>query len=134
MKTTVGLWIDHRKSVIVTISDKGEEIKVIESKVEKQLGRSAGKRSTNSFEAQKVPADGSKEKKFTAQLNTYYEVVISVIHNAESILIFGPGEAKGELIKRLEKDKLAERIVAVETADQMTDPQITAKVREYFQQ
>nr|MBF0222614.1 hypothetical protein [Desulfobulbaceae bacterium] len=134
MKTTVGLWIDHRKAVIVAISDKEEEIKVIESKVEKQLGRSSGKRSTTSFEAQMVPADNSQDKKFTAQLNTYYEEVISVIHNAESLLIFGPGEAKGELVKQLEKDKLAERIVSVETADQMTDPQITAKVREYFQQ
>ena len=29
MKTTVGLWIDHRKAVIVAVTDKGEEIKLI---------------------------------------------------------------------------------------------------------
>jgi stalled ribosome rescue protein Dom34 len=134
MKTTVGLWIDHRKAVIMAISDKKEEKTVIESKVEKQPGRFAGKRSLAPYEAQMVAADDTRERKFTGQLNNYFDEVISVIRDAESILIFGPGEAKGELKKRLEQDKLAEHIVVVETADEMTDPQITAKIREYFQQ
>jgi hypothetical protein len=42
MKTIVGLWIDHRKAVIVAVSDKKEETKVIESNVEKQPGKFAG--------------------------------------------------------------------------------------------
>ncbi|HSE85080.1 MAG TPA: hypothetical protein VLJ79_02570 [Candidatus Binatia bacterium] len=40
MKNAVGLWIDHRKAVIVVITDKGEETRLIISKVEKQLRRS----------------------------------------------------------------------------------------------
>jgi hypothetical protein len=52
--------------------------------------------------------------------------------DAESIFLFGPGEAKGELKKRLEDDHLDQLIQAVETVDQMTDRQIAAKVREYF--
>jgi hypothetical protein len=47
-------------------------------------------------------------------------------------LIFGPGEAKGELKERLEQHKLGSRIAAIETADKMTNPQISAKVRTYF--
>ena len=133
MKMTIGLWIDHRKAVIVTVSDKGEETRVIESMVEKQPGRFAGARSTTPFEAQKVPADDSRERKFTGELNAYYDKVISAIGGAESILLFGPGEAKGELKKHLEKEKLGERIEAVETEDSMTDRQIAAKVRDYFQ-
>jgi hypothetical protein len=39
---------------------------------------------------------------------------------------------EGELRKRLEKDKLGGHILAIETADKMTDRQIAAKVREYF--
>jgi hypothetical protein len=65
-------------------------------------------------------------------LNKYYDEVIAAIRDAESILIFGPGEAKGELGKRLERDKLGGHIIAVETIDKMTDRQIAAKVREYF--
>ena len=134
MKMFVGLWIDHRKAVIVTVSDKDETTRIIESMVEKQPGRIDGVRSTTSFEAQKVPADDSREKKFTGELNSYYDEVLSAIRGAESILLFGPGEAKGELKKHLEGKNLGGLIEAVETEDSMTDPQIAAKVREYFQQ
>jgi hypothetical protein len=56
----------------------------------------------------------------------------NIIRDAVSILIFGPGEAKGELKKRLERHKLGGRIVGVETMDKMTNNQITVKVRQYF--
>jgi hypothetical protein len=51
---------------------------------------------------------------------------------ADSILIFGPGEAKGELEKRLASKGLSGRVVGVETVDKMTDRQIAAKVRQRF--
>ena len=54
MKTTGGLWIDHRKAVIVAVTDKGEEIKLIISKVEKQPGRPGGIRSKTPYESQLV--------------------------------------------------------------------------------
>jgi hypothetical protein len=132
MKTTVGLWIDHRKSVIVEVSDKDEETTVIESHVEKHAGRVDGARSTTPYEAQKAQADDSRQREFTGHLNVYYDEVLAAIRDADSILIFGPGEAKGELKRRLERDNLGARIVAVETVDRLTDPQIAAKVRDYF--
>ena len=64
----------------------------------------------------------------------YYDSVVACIRDSDSILIFGPGEAKGELKKRLIRDKLGERIVQIETADKMTDRQVAAKVRKYFLQ
>jgi hypothetical protein len=133
LRTKVGLWIDHRKALIVAVTDKGQEIRLIISKVEKQLGRSAGVRSTTHYESHLVPADDSRERRFTGVLNIYYNAVIACIRDAESILIFGPGEAKGELKKRLQKNKLAGRIVGIETIDKMTDRQIAAKVRRHFQ-
>lgn len=50
----------------------------------------------------------------------------------ESILIIGPGEAKGELVKRLEADDIGGRIVGIETVDKMTDRQIAERVRQQF--
>jgi len=132
MSTKVGLWINHRKAVILAVTDQGEATRLIISKVDKQLGRSGGARSTTPYESQQVPADDSRERKFKARLNIYYDAVIASIREAEYILIFGPGEAKGELKKRLEGDKLGGRIVSIETVDKMTDRQIAAKVRQHF--
>jgi len=132
MKKEVGLWIDHRKAVIVVTTDKGEEIKLIVSKVEKQLRRSGGSPLKGPHEASQVPADDSRERAFTGHLNIYYDAVIASIRDAEAILILGPGEAKVELKKRLESEELSGRIVGIETVDKMTDRQIVAKVRQRF--
>ena len=134
MKTTAGLWIDHRKAVIVMVVDEKEQTIEIQSNVEKQPGRITGVRSTAPYEAQKVKADDNLERAFTVHINQYYEKVIEAIRGAESILIFGPGEAKGELKKCLDHAKLEGHVVALETADKMTDRQIAARIREHFQQ
>jgi hypothetical protein len=122
MKKSVGMWIDHRKAVIVFVEGKEEEIKLISPKEEKQHRQSGVS----------MPADDIRQRELTGHLNSYFDEVVTCIRDAESILIFGPGEAKGELKKRLEKDNLGGRIVRIEPADKMTDPQIAAKVREHF--
>ena len=125
--------IDHRKAVIVTVTDKGADIKEIISHVEKQPGRFDGVRSTTPYEAQLVPADDSQERGLTGHLDAYYDEVISHLRDAEEIMIFGPGEAKGELAKRIGGFNLSGRVAGIETVDKMTVPQIAAKVRKYFQ-
>ncbi len=132
MNTKIGLWIDHRKASILTIREKGEERKEIVSEVEKQPRRSGDSPLKGSYESSQVPADDSRQRAFTGQLNIYYDEVIACIGDAESILIFGPGEAKDELKKRLEGNNLGGRIVGIETVDKMTDGQIAAKIRQHF--
>lgn len=114
------------------VSDEKVETKTIQSNVERQPGRVAGVRSTAHYEAQQVHADDSRDREFMYHLQRYYDQVIALIHNADAILIFGPGEAKGELRKRLEHDKPRGRVLAVETNDKMTDHEIAEKVRERF--
>jgi stalled ribosome rescue protein Dom34 len=124
MKREVGLWIDHKKAVIFSLSDEGAEIKRISSELKKQVRFPGG--------AQEESAEVQKDRRYTGHLNNYYDEVISFIRNAESILIFGPGEAKNELKNKLGKEKLHENIVGMETVDKMTDNQIVAKVRHRF--
>jgi hypothetical protein len=130
MKSKAGLWIDTKKAVIVIITDKKIEKKLIESNVDTQLGRIDGVRSTTRFESRLVPPDDNHERDLTGHLNKYYDEVISCIHDAESILIFGPGETKGKLLKHMGKTKSN---IIIETTDKMTDRQIVAKVQKYFQ-
>ena len=127
MKNAAGLWIDHSKAVIVIVSDKGEKTKQMESGMEKHVRFSGGSRS------EQGGGEDQQDRQFTGHLNTYYDEVIAHIGDAESILIFGPGEAKGELEKRLANKGLGGRIVGIETVDKMTDRQIAAKVRQHFQ-
>ncbi len=127
MKNKVGLWIDHRKAVIVIVTDEGEETKQITSGVEKHVRFSTNDSSKDSS------AEDVRDREFGNHLNAYYDEVIEVLREAESIQIFGPGEAKGELETRLENEGLKGRVVEMDTVDKMTDRQIAAKVRQHFQ-
>jgi hypothetical protein len=131
-RTLAGLWIDHREAVIVLVSDKGQETRRIKSHVEKQLRRSGRSPSRAPFEPQMVPADDSREREYTGHLANYYDEVISCLRAAEAILLFGPGEAKGELRKRIERNKLDVRVTSCETSDKMTEGQISQKVRRHY--
>jgi hypothetical protein len=127
-----GVWIDQRKAVIVIVSPTEEHTTLIVSNVEKHPERSGDSPLKGPYESRQVPPDDRRQMALTGELNTYYDAVIAAIRDAASLLIFGPGEAKGEFKKRLEKKKLGGRVVAMESADKMTDPQIAAKVRDYF--
>ncbi|MCJ7706955.1 MAG: hypothetical protein MUO38_04985 [Anaerolineales bacterium] len=126
MKKQVGLWIDHRKAVIVIVTKEGEEIKEITSNMEKHV------RFTGGTASEDGSAEDVRDRQFGNHLNSYYDGVVAVIRGADSIQIFGPGEAKGELEKRLENEGLKGHVLAIETVDKMTDRQIAAKVREHF--
>lgn len=127
MTKQAGLWIDHRKAVVVLVTDESEEIKKIASGMDKHV------RFTGGTASEDGSTEDVRDRQFGNHLNTYYDQVIAVIRNADSIQIFGPGEAKGELKKRLETKGLGERLVGVETVDKMSDRQIAEKVREHLQ-
>jgi stalled ribosome rescue protein Dom34 len=124
MKKEVGLWIDHRKTVIVTVSGETEEITEIVSDMGKHVRYSGA--------APEIKGEDQRDRRFVDHLSKYYDDVISQVRDAESILVLGPGEAKGEFAKRLESENFGGRVVGVETADKMTDRQIAAIVRERF--
>ena len=126
MNKAIGLWIDHRETVLVSLTNKGEETRRIDSGMEKHVRFSGG--------AEQVTDEDIRDRRFTNHLNTYYAEVVASIRDADSILIFGPGEAKGELAKRLGTENLTERIVGIETLDKLTERQIGARVRQYFHQ
>lgn len=134
MTMQAGLWIDHRKAVIVMVSEAGDVTTLIESDVERHVRYSGGAASGASHESRPGTAEDTREKHFAGQLSKYYDEVIAFVRDAEAILIFGPGEAKGELKARLERGGLGARIVGVHTVDKMTDRQIAAKVREVMAQ
>ena len=133
-KNVAGIWIDHRKAVIVTITDGGKTIERVESNVERKVRLSGGSRTGKTpYGPQQVAVDGKQEARIKRQLREYYQEIIRRIQDANQILILGPGEAKIEIKKEIQKSReLALSKISVEPADKMTEKQIAAKVRQFF--
>ncbi|MBI3175291.1 MAG: hypothetical protein HYZ25_16320 [Chloroflexi bacterium] len=129
MKTEIGLWIDHREAIIVILADGEEEVKHVISNIGKHIRYSGSSHSKTPEGLKEVTSEDARDRKFGNALNKFYDEVIAVIREAETIQIFGPGEAKGELEKRIQYEGLKAHIFVVETTDKMTDRQIAVKVR-----
>jgi hypothetical protein len=124
MTKRIGIWIDHKKAVIVSASAGGVTAQTLESDVGPHTRYSG-------------PQDGVGEKKYEDRhgqhLDQYYDEVIRQLGQPEALFIFGPGEAKLQLKERLSRSKtLSERVVGIETTDKLTDPQIIAKVKAHY--
>lgn len=132
MATNAGVWIDHHKAVVVLITDNEEEIRQINSNVDKPFASAGGPVSKQPDRPTGFVAEDTQEHKFMNQLNTYYDEVRTCLRDADSVLILGPGEAKGEFQKRLKSKKCRAHVAELETADKMTDRQIAASVRQHF--
>lgn len=132
MKTEVGIWVDHRKAVIVTIKNEIAETREITSGMEKHVRFSGSSDGSPSDDTHGAHSEDMRDRKFGDHLNHYYDGIISLIRDAESIWIFGPGEAKAELENRLQKAELGARVVGIYPVDKMTTPQIIAKVHSHY--
>jgi hypothetical protein len=120
----VGVWIDHKRAMIVSASAGHLTTRSLESDVEAHPhygGR----------------LDGGGEKKYEERheqhIDRYLDEVIRHLDEPDAVLILGPGEAKLQLKARLSRSKGgAERTIVIEAADKLTDAQIVAKVMAHF--
>jgi hypothetical protein len=122
MTPLVAVWIDHEKAVLAFVRGEQVETTTLHSGLEPHPHWAGSQ-------------EGGGEKKYEARrghrLDHFYDGVIDQLHDAAALYLFGPGEAKLELQRRLARVKpLAQRPVSVENSDRLTDAQIAAKARE----
>ncbi len=124
MRQDVGVWIDHKKAVIVSIAAGDVTTRTLQSDVEGHPHYSGS-----------LERGGERkyEVRHDQHLDRYYDQVIGQLGTPDALLLFGPGEAKLQLKERLGRSAVAsDRVVAVESTDRLTDPQIVAKVKAHY--
>jgi hypothetical protein len=106
MKKKVGLWIDQKSAVIISLADKGVQLKRIPLESENEI-RWPGR-------PQKKLPGNLGDNRLSGHLGNYCDEVFSNIYDAESIMMFGFGEAKAVIKTRLENKKFLENIIGSE--------------------
>jgi len=133
MKREVGLWIDHTKAIVVTIMGEKEETRHVHSNIEKFVYFSGGSHAGPLFGTCNISEKGKQDREFMNFLDAYYEGIFSLIRYADSIWIFGPGKAKGELERYIQHNIYNGHLAGIESMEKMTDRQIAAKVQQHYQ-
>jgi hypothetical protein len=132
MSKQIGLWIDHKKAVIVVLSERGKKLQEIESGVGKHVRFQGPPRPRTPYSAQYHQGDDQLDKQYMLYLKKYYRRVIIQVRDADSLLVLGPGEAKNEFKKQLIHEGLSQRLVGIQSADKLTNRQLEAKIQNYF--
>jgi hypothetical protein len=133
MNGRAGVWIDHRRAFLVFVTDQRISTAKVRSNAVPRTRLAGGSRSRTPYGPQEVASESKRDCHHKQQLDRFYDKVLALVGDADKIFIFGPGEAKTELKKRLLATKaLAPRLLGVEAADKLTDPQIIARVKALY--
>ena len=118
----LGIWMDHSEAHLITHNGDSLGITVIKSDFSHQDKQETLHRSENTMH--------NKERHLQAE---FYKKISQVILNYDDVIVFGPTDAKHELINILGEDALFDKIkIEVKQTDKMTENQELAFVREYF--
>jgi stalled ribosome rescue protein Dom34 len=132
----IGIWLDHAKAHFIDISKGPAIIETVFSDKESEIrykGESANgtllgnNRATNN--------EHHKHNRERLIMDEYYRVLIDRLKNYDDILLFGPTSAKEELHNKLSADKhFANKAITIAPADQLTENQMVATVRDFFKE
>ena len=132
MAIKAGVWIDHRQAIVVLLTDAGHEIKKFKSGIDQPVRPSSSSHPKHKYTPNDFIAEDRRERKLVGDRKEVYDEVLACIRGADSLLILGPGEAKGEFSKHIKAKKVRGIVVELETTDKLTDRQLAAKVKEHF--
>lgn len=133
MKTQTGIWLDREKACVINLTEGKHNIKTIESDISKRERFEGEGKEYGRFGGQFLSMENKKKNRLKKQFDDYLRNIISVIKTADEIVLFGPAEMKTDLEKLIMKDhNLKDRLVAVKTADSMTENQLVAWVKEFY--
>jgi hypothetical protein len=135
MKKKTGIWIDHKKAIIVSLNGEKENIIEIESNIENAVYHDKeGNKGTFSGSHH-----GNSETKFDErkknQLNDFLKEVIAKIKETDELFVFGPAETKTKLEQKIYSEKSFDisKLKSVATANSnMSLNQIIAMVKEFY--
>ncbi|MBS2012889.1 MAG: translational machinery protein [Deltaproteobacteria bacterium] len=87
------------------------------------------------FDESMIKAPSSHVRRDPAANEQFLHAVAKALETAGEVLVVGPGTAKLELLKHVQKHHraLGDKIVGVETVDHPTDNQLVTYARKYFQ-
>jgi hypothetical protein len=119
----LGIWMDHSSAKLIEITSESTETNTIESKPDTLVNE----------DDLYFKDDSHRLNKEQKQLSAFYKEIGDVILNYDEVLLFGPTDAKNELVNLLKDDHHFDSIkIEVKTADNMTENQQHAFVKEHF--
>jgi stalled ribosome rescue protein Dom34 len=129
----VGIWIDKKEAKIVSIEARNEHLDTIVSDIQ-YFHPSEGRGTRLKDRLQDAVQYSKYLEREKHQLGKFFRDITRCITGVNAIVIFGPAQTGEKLYdKLLEKQyQFNPKTISIKKADKMTDSQIMAWVRNYY--
>ena len=127
-----GIWIDREHATAVLVSADSSELDTFQAGVSKTFPQTKESRNEHEHSRNDFIAEDRLERKQAHARIEMYDSILRYVAKAETLFIFGPGEAKKEFQKHIASSGDRKHVVEIESSDKVTNPQLIAKVREHF--
>lgn len=135
MNDKTGIWIDTRRAVLIFLSDDAHRVQVVESGIETRERIPGEGKWFARFGTQFFNFNRRKQARQQAEINRYLGRVADAVKGLGAVVIFGPAGMKKQLHRYLQEKIINPPVVkGVEHADGMTQKQMVAWVKTYFQE
>lgn len=120
-KHYAGVWLDNSKAIIIANTSENESGDyIIQNKVKAKGSQSGG-------------SEHSMNNAKQSDILKYFKSVSSLLLNYDEILVFGPGQSQEQFQNHLKEDaQFKNKQITIDSAEQLSDPQMIAKVRDFF--
>ena len=117
-KQFAGIWLDNKHAMIITAGEENDFS--IATRIKATDSQSGG--------SEHAINNGKK-----TEHAKYFKEISSQLAQFDEILIFGPGQSQEQLQNTLKDDvQFNQKRISIDSADNLTDPQMVAKVRDFF--
>ena len=117
----IGIWMDHANAHLMEYADT----------IVTKVITSASTHEEKEFTLQK--GESFMQRKDQQQEAAYYKAIATFIKDYDQVLLFGPTDAKTELLNIIKADLSFQNIkIEIRQTDKLTENQEQAFVRDYF--
>lgn len=118
-KQEAGVWMDNNKASVITRDSAANDFAIL------QTIKSDDNRGGGSEHSMNNAKQGNNTK--------FFKSISALLHEYDNLLIFGPGKAQEQFKNHLETDaQFSKKKISIDSADQLTEPQMVAQVRNFF--
>ena len=120
-KQYAGVWIDNQDAMIISNSPENKNGEyAIQNKIKAKEMRGGG-------------SEHSMNNAKQSDAVKYFKSLSNLLLNYDEILVFGPGQSQEQFQNHLKQDvQFKSKQITIDSAEQLTDPQMIAKVRDFF--
>ena len=133
MEKNMGIWIDTKQAVIITLTNTKPLVKKISSTIETREREAGETKKYGRFGGQYLTYEKKRLHKRTEQTHTFFKELLKEIKTCDTLVVFGPSTMKKLFEKEINSHpQFSQKLKGSFNAELLTENQMVAWVKDFY--